>query len=123
MSLGVKLRRIRHDKNWSQAEAAQKLNISQPAYHLWETDQTKPTTDNLLRIAEVFEVDIYDLLQGNSNVIISNNTIENSVVYPSYSTINMQSPELLESVLKNQEQITKLLDLQNKLIENLLRKD
>ncbi|MGN7756738.1 hypothetical protein ACTJIV_04625 [Chryseobacterium sp. 22532] len=37
-------------------------------------------------------------------------------------TVNMQSPELIESILKNQEQITKLIELQGKLIENLLKK-
>jgi hypothetical protein len=31
---------------------------------------------------------------------------------------NIQSPEMLEAILKNQEQIAKLIDSQNKLIEN-----
>jgi len=35
---------------------------------------------------------------------------------------NMQSPELIESILKNQEQIAYLIESQNKLIEKLLKK-
>ncbi|MGI9580710.1 hypothetical protein ACR1PO_05770 [Chryseobacterium sp. RRHN12] len=35
---------------------------------------------------------------------------------------NMQSPELLESILKNQEQLARLMEIQSKLIENLLKK-
>lgn len=53
MSLGVKLRNLRHSKNMSQAEIADRLKVSQPAYHLWETDQAKPTTENLIEISEI----------------------------------------------------------------------
>ena len=90
MSLGVKLRQLRHSKNMSQADVAFKLDISQPAYNKWETDQAKPNIDKLIKISEIFEVDIQDLFDNESNVIISNN-----IVYPKDSTINFQSPELL----------------------------
>lgn len=134
MSLGVKLRNLRHTKNWSQAEVADRLHISQPAYHLWETDQAKPTTENLLRISEVYNLDLYALLNNSSEQNIINNPILNdnsySIQQQYYPTINnMVSPELLQSVLKNQEQITfqqeqitKLIESQNRLIENLLKK-
>ncbi len=123
MSLGTKLKQLRQNKNWSQADAAYRLDISQPAYNKWETDQTKPNIDKLRKIAEVFEVEIQDLFNNDSTVIISNNTFETSnIVYPKDSTINMQSPELIESILKNQEQISILIESQNKLIESLLKK-
>ena len=130
MSLGVKLRQLRHSKNMSQADVAFKLDISQPAYNKWETDQAKPNIDKLLKISEIFEIDIQDLFDNDSNVIISNNTFENSnIVYPKDSTINFQSPELLQTIVNNQEQITKqheqiakILEIQNKLMESLLKK-
>jgi transcriptional regulator with XRE-family HTH domain len=122
MSIGTRLRQLRQNKNWSQAEVADKLDISQPAYNKWEADQAKPNLDKLGKIAEVFEVEIQDLFENEGNVIISNNTFENSnIVYPKDSTVNIQSPELLQSILKNQEQITKLMEAQSKLIENLLK--
>lgn len=34
----------------------------------------------------------------------------------------MQSPELIEIILKNQEQLTKLMEAQTRLIEDLLKK-
>jgi hypothetical protein len=75
------------------------------------------------KIAEVFEIEIQDLFENEGNVIISNNTFENSnIVYPKDSTVNIQSPELLQSIIKNQEQITKLMEAQSKLIESLLKK-
>ncbi|WP_439480670.1 helix-turn-helix domain-containing protein [Chryseobacterium aquaticum] len=123
MSLGTKLKQLRQNRNWSQADIAYKLDISQPAYNKWETDQTKPSLDKLGKIAETFEIEIQDLFENEGNVIISNNTFENSnIVYPKDSTVNIQSPELLQSILKNQDQITQLIELQNKLIEGLLKK-
>ncbi|MCD9619030.1 helix-turn-helix domain-containing protein [Chryseobacterium gleum] len=123
MSLGTKLKQLRQNKNWSQADAAYRLDISQPAYNKWETDQAKPNIDKLGKIAEVFEIEIQELFNNDATVIISNNTFETSnIVYPKDSTINMQSPELIESILKNQEQISKLIESQNKLIESLLKK-
>ena len=123
MSLGTKLKQLRQHKNWSQADVAYKLDISQPAYNKWEADQAKPNLDKLGKIAEVFEVEIQDLFENEGNVIISNNTFENSnIVYPKDSTVNIQSPELLQHILKNQEQITKLMEAQSKLMESLLKK-
>ncbi|MDR6460905.1 transcriptional regulator with XRE-family HTH domain [Chryseobacterium vietnamense] len=123
MSLGTKLKQLRQDKNWSQADAAYRLDISQPAYNKWETDQTKPNIDKLGKIAEVFETDIYELLENISTINFPNANFEGtSYVVSAESTINMQSPELIESILKNQEQISKLIESQNKLIESLLKK-
>ncbi|WES96052.1 helix-turn-helix transcriptional regulator [Chryseobacterium arthrosphaerae] len=123
MSLGTKLKQLRQNKNWSQADAAYRLDISQPAYNKWETDQTKPNIDKLGKIAEVFETDIYELLENISTVNFPNATFEGtSYVVSADSTINMQSPEIIESILKNQEQMSKLIEAQNKLIENLLKK-
>ncbi|WPO83315.1 helix-turn-helix domain-containing protein [Chryseobacterium sp. JJR-5R] len=132
MSLGVKLRNLRHTKNLSQAEIADRLRVSQPAYHLWETDQAKPTTENLLRISEIYNLDLYSLLDTQDQNIINNSTFQDnsSVQQQYYPTINnMAPPELLESVIKNQqqitlqqEQITQLIQSQNKLIESLLKK-
>jgi transcriptional regulator with XRE-family HTH domain len=123
MSLGTKLKQLRQTKNWSQADLAYKLDISQPAYNKWETDQVKPNFDKLGKIVEIFDIEIQDLFENEGNVIISNNTFENSnIVYPKDSTVNIQSPELLQSILKNQEQISKLIESQNKLIDSLLKK-
>lgn len=123
MSLGVKLRKLRQSRNLSQADVAFQLDISQPAYNKWESDQAKPSIDKLIKISELFEVELQELFDNEANVIISNNTFENSsIVYPKDSTINMQSPELIENIMQNQKQISQLIELQNKLIENLLKK-
>ncbi|EJL68948.1 helix-turn-helix domain-containing protein [Chryseobacterium populi] len=115
MSLRIKLRNLRYSRDWSQVEIADHLKVSQPAYHLWETDQTKPTTENLLRISEVYNVDLYSLLD-----------FKDQSISPQYYFID---PKLLENLIKNQnkisqlqEQIIKIMENQNKTIENLLKK-
>ncbi|MDQ0783508.1 helix-turn-helix domain-containing protein [Chryseobacterium sp. W4I1] len=68
MSLGAKLKQLRLNKNWSQSDAAYQLDISQPAYNKWETDQSKSSIDKLGKIAEVFEIDIYGLLENTITI-------------------------------------------------------
>lgn len=123
MSLGVKLRRLRQQKNWSQSEIAQQLDVSQPAYNKWETDQAKPNINNLLKIAEVFEIDIYDLIENAPSTDFSNSSFNGgtNIVANTNPTINIEHTEILESILKNQEQITQLIETQNKFIERLLK--
>lgn len=122
MNLGVKLRQFRYDKNWSQAEAADKLGVTQPAYHLWETDQVIPTTENLLKISEVFQVNFLDLLKdiGTNNVI--NSTVYNGNIQPQYyPTIHNAVPDgLLKDIQKTQEQIAQLYTSNNELLKILI---
>ena len=124
-TLGTKLRKLRDDKKMSQSQIADMLGISQSAYNKWEADQAKPSSDNLLKLSEFHNVDMKELLEETTG-IISNNIFKDSSVSHhilNYAqAVNMQSPELRESILKNQEQITKFIEYQNKLIENLLKK-
>lgn len=124
-TLGTKLRKLRDDKKLSQSEIADFLGVSQSAYNKWEADQSKPSSDNLLKISDFHGVEIKDLLE-DSNGIISNNIFKDSStshhILNYAQTVNMQSPELLESILKNQEQISKLIDIQSKLLESLINK-
>ena len=112
MTLGTKLGKLRRAKQLSQLELAQRLDISQNAYNKWESDKTKPNIENLLKISVFYDIDIYNLLNDVSNMNISglknNNTISNS--------------GLIEEFKQNQEQINKLIESQNKLIEILLKK-
>lgn len=125
MTIGTKLKRLRDNRKISQSEIADKLGVSQSAYNKWESDQAKPNLDNLLKLSEFHEVDIKELLEENPGIVSSNVFKDSSISHHIFNyaqTVNMQSPETIESILKNQEQITKLIETQNKLIENLLRK-
>lgn len=122
-TLGTKLRKLRDNKKMSQSEIANMLGVSQSAYNKWEADQAKPNTDNLVRIAELHETSIYELLDEKS--VIQNNTDQASGTIHHNNTVtinNNLSEELVDTIFKNQEQIFKMIEVQTKLIENLIKK-
>ncbi|WP_047398502.1 helix-turn-helix domain-containing protein [Chryseobacterium ginsenosidimutans] len=125
-TLGTKLRKLRDDKKMSQSEIANMLGVSQSAYNKWEADQAKPNLDNLLKISSFHEIDPSDLLEEKPSINYSNNEFNDSNVFNHIfnhnQTVNLQSPELLKSVINNQEQISKLIETQTRLIESLLKK-
>lgn len=124
-TLGTKLRKLRDDKKMSQSEIADLLGVSQSAYNKWEANQARPTVDNLLKISNFHGIEIKDLLEDSTG-IVSNNIFKNSSVshhiFNYAQTVNMQSPELIDNILKNQEQIFRMIEAQTSLIENLLKK-
>lgn len=121
-TIGTKLTRLRKNKGYSQQEVADLLQISQPAYHKWETDTVHPDLESLLKVSRIFDVDLGYLTEEGSN-LISNNQFEGSNMVANHQhVINMHSPELIDRLFKNQDLITELLSTQNKLIETLIEK-
>ncbi len=49
--------------NMTQREVAQKLGIAQPSYIRYENGKAEPTIENLIKLADVFDVSI-DFLCG-----------------------------------------------------------
>lgn len=123
MTLGTKLNKLRTGRNLTQVQIAEKLHISQNAYNKWESDKAKPAMENLMKIADFYETDVYDLL--DETPIVQNNTdravgnIHNNNTVTINNTI---SEELIESIIKNQQDITSLVETQNRLTESLLKK-
>jgi len=124
MSIGAKVKRYREAKGLSQDDLALRLDVAQSTISSIESDKSIPSSLLLNSIAKELEVDINDLLSDTTNIITDNAFSDYSVaaVNQYNPTFNMQSPELIESILKNQEQITKLFESQNKLLEGLLKK-
>lgn len=124
MSIGSKVRQYREAKNWSQEDLALRLDTTQTTISNIESDKNIPNSLLLSNIAKELEVDINDLLSDSSNIMSNNQFSDHAVaaVNQYNPTFNIQSPELIESIVKNQEQIAKLMEIQSKLIEALLRK-
>ncbi|PKF74649.1 hypothetical protein CW752_08275 [Chryseobacterium sp. PMSZPI] len=124
MSIGTRVKQYREAKNWSQEDLAIRLDTTQTTISNIESDKNIPNSLLLNKIAKELEVDINDLLNDAPTVIYDNEFNDQSVANVNqYNPIfNIQSPELLESIIKNQEQIAKLMEIQSKLIESLLKK-
>lgn len=64
--LGEKIRSLRKQNKISQEELAEKLGVSRQSISLWENDQTMPSMENIVAIADVFGVSTDDLLKENT---------------------------------------------------------
>jgi len=120
MSIGSKVRKFRHIKNLSQSMLAERVDASQSIISSLESDKSLPNSVMLHRIAKALDVDINDLLVDDS--IVQNNSDKAIGNIHSQVTINNHFPEnVLEVLMSNQEKITHLLEIQNKLIESIMK--
>lgn len=62
MTLGKRLKQVRVEKGFSQAEVADFLNISRQSISRWETDKAYPDLDNLVELSKYYEVSIDEIL-------------------------------------------------------------
>ena len=58
------LRTLRKARGFSQEEVAQRLHITRQTLSKWETGQSVPDAQLLLRLAEILDVPVSDLLGG-----------------------------------------------------------
>lgn len=63
MEINEILKKEREERNLTQQEMAEKLNISRVAYTLYETGKNTPTIENLKKIADLYNVSL-DYLAG-----------------------------------------------------------
>ena len=123
-TLGSKLINLRKEHKLSQAELAEKLNISQNAYNKCEADKCKPNADNLQKISIFYNIDIAELLDENGKMVVSGNSFKNgnNIIAQTIPTVNINnSQELIDQVLKNQQQIIQLMENQQRLFEKILK--
>ena len=64
MTLGENIVRLRTQKNWSQGDLADELEISRQSVSKWETDASIPELDKLLKLSELFGVTLDELVRG-----------------------------------------------------------
>ena len=126
MSIGNKVRRYREAKGFSQEDLALRLDVTQGTISNIESDKSIPNSILLNNIAKALEVDLNDILNDAVQVNISNNQFSDmssaGTVNQYNPVFNMQSPELLENILKNQENISKLIEAQNKLLAEIFKR-
>lgn len=71
------LKVLRAKKDVSQQELGEKLGVSQNTVSSWEKGYTKPSTKNMLKMADFFEIslsEVYDIfLQINTIKLYKNN--------------------------------------------------
>ena len=61
-TLGKRISHYRKERGLSQEKVAEHLMVSRQAVTKWENDKSRPSTDNLLRLAEYLNVPVSELL-------------------------------------------------------------
>ena len=65
MNLTERLTQARKARGLSQAEAAERLNVSRQAISRWETGTGMPTLDNLIQMGKLYQVSLDELVYGS----------------------------------------------------------
>ncbi len=67
MTLTIRLIKTRREKRLSQQALADLIGVSRSALAQWETDMSRPSLDNLRKIAEILDVSFEWLATGRGN--------------------------------------------------------
>lgn len=59
----MNIHELRMHNAMTQADLAKAINVSQGTVSLWETGKSRPSMKNLARLAQLFRVDIVELLR------------------------------------------------------------
>ena len=60
---GNKLKKLRKDKGFTQADVANVLGVTGGTISMWETSKREPSRKNLVSLSKLYEVSIEDFLQ------------------------------------------------------------
>ena len=74
MILSEKIKTLRMANSLSQESIAMLLGVSRQSVSKWEKGLSKPSTENLMRLSEIFSVSIEDLMDENLQINMSYNT-------------------------------------------------
>lgn len=65
MTLGERILQYRTARSWSQEDLADLLDVSRQSVSKWETDASTPDLDKIVRLSEIFEVSLDQLVTGS----------------------------------------------------------
>jgi transcriptional regulator with XRE-family HTH domain len=68
VQIAERLAQLRRQNGYSQEELAAKLGLSRQAISKWERAESSPDTDNLIALAQLYDMSLDELLKGASEV-------------------------------------------------------
>ena len=68
ITLGMKLKQLRKSQGLNQDQVAEYLNCQRQAVSMWERDQNRMTTENLEKLAKLFNIEISYLKYDEQNL-------------------------------------------------------
>ena len=111
VSVNEKIRKVRESKSWSQEQMAEKLNMSLNGYAKIERGETKLYLDKLEQIAQVFDIDVVELMQSDGkNICFQIESPLGSVYQGGGETQLLIEIERLSHANEKEELLKKLLE-------------
>ena len=80
IKIGEFLKELRKEKGLTQEQLAEKLNVSRRTVSRWETGNNLPDLDVLIEMADYYEVDLRELLDGERKSEEMNKEMEETVL-------------------------------------------
>lgn len=120
MKIHEKIRNLREMNHWTQEDMAEKLSLSVAGYAKIENGKTHLTLKRLEQFAEIFNVEILDLIQNENNVFYQLNPDSNArnqaqVFYNIGSQSNTEERDLVNEI----EKLKLVVEHKNELINQL----
>ena len=76
MNFGERIYKYRSDKNLSQGNLADMLDVSRQSVSKWENNSAVPDLDKIIKLCEIFEITIDELVKGEKSASdISSDTL------------------------------------------------
>lgn len=69
MSLGERIYKLRTEKNLSQGDLAEQLEVSRQSVSKWENNNAVPDLEKIIKLSEIFEVSLDELAKGKTTLV------------------------------------------------------
>lgn len=108
MDMHEKVRLMREMRQWTQEEMAEKMNMSLSGYAKVERGETKLHLDKLQQIAQIFDIDVVELISANEKGLfffMSGNSDCTTSTYYSGNESLMLENEKLKLIITHKEEM------------------
>jgi len=108
MSIDKTLLQHRKKRNYTQQQVADLLEVSQSTYCDWESGTITPKSENILKIAQLYNIDINELFNQDDKVNIVNSP--NAVGLNNSPNCKIETPEALIKIAENLERLINIIE-------------
>lgn len=107
MNLGEKIYQQRTKKRLSQGDLAKMLNVSRQSISKWENNTATPDLEKIVKMSEIFEISLDELIKGEENVVTNETVTFNDIQTEESTEFSSVSTE--KSQISNIQRITGII--------------
>lgn len=93
IEIANRLCNLRKEHNMSQEQLAEKIGVSRQAVSKWERGEASPDTDNLIALAQIYNVSIDEILTGKSGNVVKEEQADSGGDNTSYNESTEKTAE------------------------------